>query len=243
MKAYDKIKLAYNHPEIRQPYLKVLCFDTMYKIGFLFDQKNNWIKMFFKKSTFVSNNKYKFIYLTDIKRAKNFDVLFILNYMKIIKEKILIQNKLNLVVHESNLPRGKGFAPVQWQVLNGKSLIPVKLIEATKEFDSGSIFGETSFRIKKTSLNDEIRKLQAEATIKIISEFLKKYPKIKSKKQIGKVTFFRRRKPEDSELDPNKSIIENFDLMRISNNKDYPSFFNYKKETFFLKIYKKNKKN
>ena len=211
----------------------------MYKIAFLLDKKNNWIKKYFKKNKFISNKNFRFIFIYDEKLIKNFDVLFIINYTKIINQNILKLSKLNLLIHESNLPKGKGFAPVQWQILNNKSKIPVKLIEATQKVDSGDIYGETNFTVKKTYLNDEIREQQANASIKLISNFLKKYPKIKKKKQKGEETFYLRRTKKDSELNPNKTILDNFNLMRICDNKKYPAFFRYKNEFFYIKIYKK----
>lgn len=211
----------------------------MYKIGFLFDQKNNWIHKYFKKNQFVSNKKFRFSFIYSEKNIKKFDILFIINYTKIINKNILKLSKLNLLIHESNLPKGKGFAPVQWQILNNKSKIPVKLIEATEKVDSGDIYGETKFTVKKTDLNNDIRAQQANATIELLSNFLKKYPKIKKKKQKGKESFYLRRTKKDSELNPNKTILDNFNLMRICDNKKYPAFFRYENEIFYLNIYKK----
>lgn len=211
----------------------------MYKIAFLFDKRNNWIKKYFKKNQFISNKKFKFIFIYNEKLINNFDILFIINYTKIIDQNILKLNKLNLLIHESDLPKGKGFAPVQWQILNNKSKITVKLIEATQKVDSGDIYGETKFTVNKTDLNDDIREQQANATIKLISNFLKKYPKTKKKKQKGKESFYLRRTKKDSELNPNKTILDNFNLMRICDNEKYPAFFRYKNEIFYLNIYKK----
>lgn len=211
----------------------------MYKIAFLFDKRNNWIKKYFKRNQFITNKRFKFLFIYDEKSIKNFDVLFIINYTKIINQNILKLNKLNLLIHESDLPKGKGFAPVQWQILNNKSKISAKLIEATQKVDSGDIYAETKFTVKKTYLNDEIRERQANASIKLISNFLKKYPKIKKKKQKGKESFYLRRTKKDSELNPNKTILDNFNLMRICDNKKYPAFFKYKNEIFYINIYKK----
>ena len=211
----------------------------MYKIAFLFDKKNDWIKKYFKKNQFISNRKFRFKFIYDEKFTKKFDVLFIINHTKIIHQNTLKQNKLNLLIHESDLPKGKGFAPVQWQILNNKSKIPVKLIEATKKVDSGDIFGETNFIVKKTHLNDDIREQQANASIKLISDFLDQYPKIKRKKQKGKESFYLRRTKKDSELNLNKTLLDNFNLMRICDNEKYPAFFKYKNEFFYIKIYKK----
>ena len=150
------------------------------------------------------------------------------------------KNKYNLIIHESNLPKGKGFAPVQWQILKNKKNIPVCLIEAENKVDSGKIFEKIFFKLDGTELYDEIRKKQAKATFSIIKRFLKKFPKIFSKKQIGKSTFYRRRYPKDNLLNINKSIKENFNLLRIGNNELFPSHFHYRSIKYIIKIFKKN---
>lgn len=48
------------------------------------------------------------------------DILFILAYHRIIDEEYLNLNKHNIVIHESDLPEGKGWAPLFWQILEGK---------------------------------------------------------------------------------------------------------------------------
>ena len=43
-----------------------------------------------------------------------------LSCSKLVKPEILARNRHNLVVHESDLPKGKGWSPMTWQVLEGK---------------------------------------------------------------------------------------------------------------------------
>ena len=109
-----------------------------YKVTFLLDKNNNWIKDDVK--VFIKSNKRFFFKLEEnYKKIKNQDLVFILNYTKILPKQFLKKNHLNLVVHCSGLPKGKGFAPIQWQVLNNKNKIPICLIEADEKVDSGSI--------------------------------------------------------------------------------------------------------
>ena len=137
-----------------------------------------------------------------------------------------------MVVHSSDLPKGKGFAPIQWQILEGKNKIYISLFEAVEKYDSGRIFEKDYVLLKGTELYDEIRKVQAVAIFKIIRRFLRKYPNVSSKKQKGKSTFFRRRTKKDSELNINMKLKKLINQLRIGNNNAWPSFF----------IYKKNKK-
>ncbi len=108
-----------------------------------------------------------------------------------------------------------------------------------KKVDSGSIFLKDQIILKGNELNDEIREKQAEATFKLIKRFLKKHPKIKSYKQKGKETFFRKRNSFDHKLDIKKSIIEQFNILRISDNEKYPAYFEFKNKKYILKIFKK----
>ena len=65
------------------------------------------------------------------------DVLCLLSCEK--KFNKLNLNKYNLVVHESDLPEGKGWSPLTWQVIEGKRNIPITLFEANSLIDSGNI--------------------------------------------------------------------------------------------------------
>ena len=103
------------------------------KVVFLFDQKNNWIKKYFKIFQKIKNKKYNFKFSENYKNVIDNDIVFILGYTKILNKSFLKKNILNLIIHESDLPQGKGFSPVQWQILEGKTNISICLIEADKK--------------------------------------------------------------------------------------------------------------
>lgn len=167
-----------------------------------------------------------------------FDVVFILSYFNIIDECFLERNKHNLVVHESALPQGKGWAPLFWQILEGNDLVPIVLFEATKETDAGDIYIQDNIILDGSELHDEIRSLQAEKTVEMCLRFLEEYDDLRPVKQTGKETFYPRRTSKDSLLGINKSIAEQFDLLRIVNNDEFPAFFNYRGHKYILKIVK-----
>ena len=87
---------------------------------------------------------------------------------------------------------------------------------------------------KGYELNNDIRKIQGETTLYLVKNFLKDYPKNKLKKisQKGKSTYFKRRNLNDSQLDINKSIKSQFNLLRIVDNEKYPAFFKYKSKKY-----------
>ena len=78
------------------------------KVAILFDKNNDWIFKFFQKPIFNFEN-ISVTYFFNEEEVINFDVVFILGYTKILPSRFLEKNRLNLVVHESDLPKGKGF--------------------------------------------------------------------------------------------------------------------------------------
>lgn len=168
--------------------------------------------------------------------VENGDILILLSCEK--KFTDLSKNKNNLVVHESDLPMGKGWSPLTHQVLEGKNKIPVTLFEADKSFDGGKIYFKKFIDLNGDELIDELREKQAQMTFYLIDKFLRERSDIIGVKQKGKETFYQRRNPSHSELDINKSILENFNLLRVVDNQRYPAFFIHKNQKYIIKIFK-----
>jgi len=169
---------------------------------------------------------------------KNFDLVFILSYHKLIPAKNLTQNKHNIVIHASNLPKGKGWSPLFHQVIAGKRKIVFSVFEANKNCDSGRIYLKKTLKLNGLELYEELRVKQAEFTIKLCLEVVKYKKFKKSYKQKGKESFYPKRSPKDSQLDTSKSIDELFNLLRTCSNEEFPAFFYKNGKKFILKIYK-----
>jgi len=166
-----------------------------------------------------------------------YDIVFILGYHKVIEKKYRQQHQHNIVVHESALPRGKGWAPLFWQILEGKNEIVFTMFEASDEVDNGDVYMQKTLHFTGYELNEELRKKQAQLTIEMCLEFINNYEKYKlPQKQIGEESFYPKRTPKDSKLDINKTIKEQFNLLRIVDNKKYPAFFYKDKKKYILKI-------
>ena len=209
-----------------------------YKVTFLLDKSNLWFEKQLKNYDFRLNNKYIFKISKNPNNIKNQNIVFPLSYTRILPESFLQKNELVLIAHPSKLPKDKGFAPLQYQILRNKNKVYISLIKAAKEVDAGPIYFQNSFVLNGTELSDEIRNIQGIQFLNIIKKFLIKYPKVKSKKQIGKGNFNKRRYPKDSQLDINKTIKQQFNHLRINDNELYPSFFYYKGQKYIIKVFK-----
>ena len=167
------------------------------------------------------------------------DILFILSCHEIVGDKILAKNKYNLVIHASNLPSGKGWAPLFWQIIEGKNIITFSLIEATLEVDAGPIYLQKDLVLSGFELNREIREKQAKLTIDMCLEFVENVSSMKAPViQVGEESFYRKRTPADSQLDISKSLEQQFNLLRIVDNDQYPAFFDIGGQRYVIKIEK-----
>jgi methionyl-tRNA formyltransferase len=190
------------------------------------------LTLFSKKIKFISNHK-------TIKRKYRYDINIIFSYFKIIEPKYLKYCKFNIIPHESDLPKGRGMSPLTWEILNGKKFFSFCLIEASSETDSGKIYFKKKVKIPENILFNEIKEIQFRENLFLIKKFLNSYKKkkpIKYKEQRGKPTFYKSRKPRDHKLNVNKTIKSQFNLLRTSDNKLYPAYFEYKNKKFILKI-------
>ncbi len=179
------------------------------------------------------------VYINDSKYIRPGDCLFLLGCRSILSKEQLKLNKYNLVIHPSKLPEGKGSAALIWKILEGENELYLTLFEANEKIDSGDIYYQEKIMLEGHELSDEIRYKQAMKAFDIIVKFIDSYPNIHCKKQEGKSTFYPRRTPKDSELNINKTIHEQFNLLRVVDNERYPAFFKYKGHIYIIKIYKK----
>jgi methionyl-tRNA formyltransferase len=210
------------------------------RVQVLVDTPNSWIIPYAEKLVKSLSDLGHESYLINKHSEVNYgDILCLLGCEKIFKA--LYKNRHNLVVHESDLPKGKGWSPLTWQILDGKNKIPITLFEAAEGVDSGSIYVKDIIHLKGDELNDEIKHKQGKATIDLILRFINGYGSIDGKTQQGKESFYPRRTPNDSKLDVNKSIAEQFNLLRVCDNERYPAWFVIDGKKYILKIYRDGK--
>lgn len=161
---------------------------------------------------------------------------FFLGCVGLASPEILARNRRNLVIHESDLPQGRGFAPTTWQILEGKNEIPVLLIEADDVADAGPIVGRRRVHLAGNELIDETRAAIGAAYLDLVAAFLAAPLPPEGEPQRGEPTRYRRRTPKDSRLDPHKTIAEQFQLLRVVDNARYPAFFEHAGGTYVLRI-------
>ncbi|RZP19218.1 MAG: methionyl-tRNA formyltransferase [Erythrobacter sp.] len=166
------------------------------------------------------------------------DVAFYLSCTGITPPELLARNQFNIVVHASDLPKGRGFSPLAWQVLEGINDIPLTMITMEDEVDAGDILMQRHLHFSGHELNDEMRDAMGHEIVDMCCKTVQSAERPEGRKQEGHSTWYRRRRPDDSQLDPTKTIGEQFDLLRVVDNERYPAFFDLRGHRYILRIQK-----
>ena len=110
-------------------------------INILCDNKNSW---FWKTSdTFLKELK-KLGHNVKVCQSESelikADISAFISCNKLVSKEGLSKSRSNIVCHPSDLPKGRGFSPVAWEILNGKDFLVFTLFEANEQVDSGEIY-------------------------------------------------------------------------------------------------------
>ncbi|MGE5340714.1 MAG: formyltransferase family protein [Candidatus Omnitrophota bacterium] len=213
---------------------------TGYRVSLLVDDKNTWIFPWAKMLLDLLSPHHEVSLHQDFRQIAPGDVCFFLGYLTRVPPDILKRNRHNLVIHESDLPQGRGWSPVAWQVSSGVNDIPVCVFEATDELDAGPVYLRDTIALDGTELLPEIREKQGRKTVELCLRVLEQWEKLEAEIQDGPPSYYRRRTAEDDRLDIKKSIEANFNHLRILDNENYPGWFDYKNCRYIIKIYKEN---
>jgi methionyl-tRNA formyltransferase len=167
------------------------------------------------------------------------DFLFLVSCSQMIQDAERGKFKATLVLHASDLPKGRGWSPYIWSILDGANQITVSLLEASEPVDSGAVWLKTTFDLEGHELLQEINEKLFAAELYLMTQAIEQFELIKPMQQDGDPgPYMKKRTPADSRIDPCKSIVEQFNLLRVVDSQRYPAFFDYQGKRYFIKIEK-----
>ncbi len=196
--------------------ISLLCSDEQHPVN---EYLSKWI------------SGWKDVHRIELARKKNElsggDILFLVSCSEIVSAKDRALYRSTLVLHASDLPRGRGWSPHIWQIIEGAEEIVLSLVEAEDKVDSGRIWKKMRFSVPKHALWNEINALIFEAEIELIDYAVRCFERVTPTLQDCSVdpTYYPKRIPSDSEIDPSQSIASQFDRMRVCDPNRFPAFF------------------
>lgn len=170
------------------------------------------------------------------------EILFLISCSEIINASDRAKYKVCLVLHASDLPKGRGWSPHIWSLVQGAEAITLTMLEAEDKVDSGRIWHKAQISVPKHALWNEINHLLFTAEVGMIDYAVQNYALVIPKVQIksDQATYFPKRTTEDSQIDPYKSIAEQFDLIRVCDPNRFPAYFEHLGQRYILKLEKSN---
>jgi methionyl-tRNA formyltransferase len=167
------------------------------------------------------------------------NILFLVSCSQIIRDAERQKYNAVLVLHASDLPKGRGWAPHVWSIIDGANQITVSLLEASEPVDSGAIWLKKKFTLEGHELLPEINAKLFAAELLLMTQAVEEFEAIKPIVQVGDPgPYMPKRSPSDSQLDPYKTIAEQFELLRVVDSQSYPAFFNYRGKRYLIQIEK-----
>ncbi len=172
--------------------------------------------------------------------VKGGDVLFLVSCSELIREHERSRYTACLVLHASDLPNGRGWSPHIWEISQGAAFFTLSLIEAVDQLDAGPIWKKVQVQIPKHALWDEINALLFQAELDLIEYAVQHFKTIQPVEQTNTegATYYSRRTPQHSKIDPIKSLAEQFDLIRVCDPNRFPAFFEYQGFKYSLRLEK-----
>ena len=178
--------------------------------------------------------------VTNIRDASGGDILFLISCSEKVLKKDRDKYRKTLVLHASDLPDGRGWSPHVWDVLEGADHITLSMIEAEDVIDTGKIWKKLKIEIPGHALWDEINHALFNAEVELVDFAVTAIDSMMPQDQpaSGSPTYRRRRTPDDSRVDPECSIADQFDLIRVCDPDRFPAYFDHLGHRYKLRLEK-----
>ncbi len=184
---------------------------------------------------------HKVSLLHDASRLTDGNILFLISCSEIIHLETRQRFDSVLVIHASDLPKGRGWSPYIWSILEGETEITISMIEASEPVDTGKIWFKEKFNLKGHELLDEINEKLFQAELILMDRAINEWDSVVPSVQSGEeVSYYPKRAPKDSKLNVDKTLAEQFELLRVVDSERFPAFFEYRGHKYILKIEKAN---
>jgi len=154
-------------------------------------------------------------------KALNPEYIFFPHWSWKIPESIYKQYNC-IVFHMTDLPFGRGGSPLQNLIIRGYKQTKISAIKVVKAMDAGPVYLKEELELYGTA--DEIFMRASKIVFeKMIPKILEN--NITPAEQQGEITPFKRRKPEESNIENLKTLEQLYDYIRMLDGEGYPKAF------------------
>lgn len=146
------------------------------------------------------------------------DVLVVASYGKILPSSWLrLPKKLPINVHPSLLPRYRGAAPINWQIVNGEERTGVSVFKMEEGLDSGDILAQVEMPLEMTDTAATLAEKMGHEGSRLLLKVLREVEEGSvafAPQDPSQATYARKLTKEDGLVDWGKSAVEIHNLIR-----------------------------
>lgn len=178
------------------------------------------------------NGDDKVIDFKDIKRKFDLELLVCLGYPHILKKEEIELFPKGVINFHAGLPHYRGRHPINWMMIDGLKEIPISVHYIDEGIDTGDIIVEDYVKIERDDCYPDVRKKIIELEKKLLVISLKQIEtnSVYRRKQTEVFKYTKKRTPEDSRIDWNKSSLELHHFINALSSPMPNAFMDYKGE-------------
>ena len=167
--------------------------------------------------------------------TEDYRLIILWNYRKIITA--LPETNNFVLFHSSDLPAGKGWAPIYHALAEQYRNFTISGLLAAPEVDSGNLIVKARFPILPGYTATDLRKFDAEISMMLLARILDRFNgrAITGTPQSGTSTYLKRRHPEDNRIDINRPLKELIPHLRAC-EPAHPAFFDWEATRYRIEV-------
>ncbi len=123
--------------------------------------------------------------------------------------------------HMTDVPYGRGGSPLQNLIIRGHTITKLTALRMTKELDAGPVYAKTDLTLDGNA--QEIYYRASEKIYDLVRYIINEEPE--PQEQLGPVTHFTRRTPDQSEIPDTIDVAGMYNYIRMLDAESYPKAF------------------
>lgn len=166
---------------------------------------------------------------------EQFDLVVLWSYRTIVRHPNRSDNVI--IFHSSNLPEGRGWAPIYNTLARNMPTYIVTGIKLAEPVDSGDVVVRARFPMLPAYTASALRRFDHELSILLAARVLDRFEgrPLHGRPQSGEGSYYPRRRPEENEIDVRRTFVDLIPHLRACES-DHPAYFFHEGEKYLIDI-------
>lgn len=172
------------------------------------------------------------------------DILISAGYPYLLTAADLSVARINLNIHPSLLPKYRGKMSGWFIIANGEKETGATVHFMAPEMDRGNILAQKSFALSPFDTLASVARKTAALEPELLFDSLDRVRRGErgaAQDENRQTTYLENRTPEDSRIDPSKSLLESYDFIRACDPQRFPAFFEIAGQRVGVKLFRLDK--